>query len=224
MHALIVLAHPEPESYTAALARTAAQALEAAGWTVDLDDLMREGFVGDLTRDDLAPTPGDDLVQIMWVQEDATARDGYAPAVLDQMRRLQAADLVVTVFPFWWFAVPGALKSWIDRVFANGVAYGHDPYDEGPLKGTRALAVVATGGDEAMYGPDGRAGDIRALLNPLLHGTFGYCAMDVLDPFVVFEADGADDAHRAAELERLRTRLAGVASEAPIVTRPLRAQ
>ena len=50
MHALIVLAHPEPASYTAALARTAAEALEAAGWTVDLDDLVREGFAGGLTR------------------------------------------------------------------------------------------------------------------------------------------------------------------------------
>ena len=90
MHALIVLAHPEPGSYTAALARTAAAALEAAGWSVDLDDLVREGFTGGLTRADFAPAPDAELVQLMWAQEEATERDGYAPAVLDQMRRLQA--------------------------------------------------------------------------------------------------------------------------------------
>ena len=224
MHALIVLAHPEPASFTAALARTAAEALEDAGWTVDLDDLVREGFTADLTRDDLAPASDAELVQIMWEQEGATARDGYAVAVLDQMRRLQAADLVVTAFPFWWFSVPGVLKSWIDRVFANGVGYGHDPYVDGPLRGKRALAAVAVGGSADNYGPGGTMGDIHALLNPLLHGTFGYAAMDVLDPFLVYEADGRDDAYRAAELARLQARLAGVADEAPIATRPLRAQ
>ena len=224
MHALIVLAHPEEGSFSAALARTAADALEQAGWTVDLDDLVREGFVGGLTRADLAPVPTDPLVQIMWAQEDATARGGYAPAVLDQMRRLQAADLIVTVFPFWWFGAPGILKDWIDRVWANGIAYGHDAYDDGPLRGTRALAVVAVGGDEAMYGPDGRSGDIRALLNPLLHGTFGYCALDVLEPELVFEADGRDDGVRTRALDALAARMPGIAAEAPIVTSPLRAQ
>jgi NAD(P)H dehydrogenase (quinone) len=206
------------------MARTAAEALEAAGWTVDLDDLVREGFVDDLTREDLKPGSDADLVQIMWEQEAATERDGYAPEVLDQMRRLQAADLVITVFPFWWFSVPGILKSWIDRIFANGVGYGHDPYVEGPLKGKRALAAVAIGGSVDNYGPGGTMGDIHALLNPLLHGTFGYAAMGVLDPFLVYEADGRDDAYRAAELARLRERLAGISDEAPIATAPLKAQ
>lgn len=224
MHALIVLAHPEAASYTAALARTAAEALTEAGWTVDLDDLVREGFSGGLTRADIAPESDAELVQLMWAQEEATTRDGYAPAVLDQMRRLRAADLVVTVFPFWWFSPPGILKDWVDRVWANGVAYGHDAYDDGPLKGTRALAVVAVGGDEAMYGADGRSGDILALLNPLLHGTFGYCAMDVLAPELVFEADGRDDGVRQRGLAALAERMAGIADEAPIPTRPLRAQ
>lgn len=223
MHALIVLAHPEEQSLSAAMARTAATALSAAGWTVDLDDLTREGFRAEAGRGDLT-SPPDGLLQLMYAQEAATANDGYAPDVADQIARLQAADLLITVFPFWWFSPPALMKGWFDRVFANGVAYGHNPYDDGPLKGTRALAAVAVGGDEAMYGPEGRSGDIRALLNPVLHGTFAYCAMDVLDPFLVFEADGRDDAYRVAELERLSERLAGIADEAPIATSPLAAQ
>jgi NAD(P)H dehydrogenase (quinone) len=42
--ALVVLAHPEPSSFAAALARTAAETLLAAGWSVVLVDLYREGF------------------------------------------------------------------------------------------------------------------------------------------------------------------------------------
>ena len=170
MHALIVLAHPEVDSFTSALAQAAATALKAAGWSVDLDDLAREGFCADASRADfMQPTEG--LVQLMYAQESATAAEGYAADVADQIARLQRADLLVTVFPFWWFSMPGLMKSWFDRVFANGIAYGHNPYDEGPLKGMRALAAVAVGGDAEMYGPTGRSGDIHALLNPLLHGT-----------------------------------------------------
>jgi|694.fasta_scaffold108588_2 NAD(P)H dehydrogenase (quinone) len=224
MHALIVLAHPEEHSFSAAMARTAADALTDAGWTVDLDDLAREGFHAEASRDDFAVVPSGGHVQLMYAQEEATATTGYAPAVADQIQRLQAADLLVTVFPFWWFAPPAQLKGWFDRVFANGVGYGHNPYDDGPLKGTRALAVVAIGGDRELYGPSGRGGDIHALLNPVQHGTFGYAAMDVLEPFLVFEADGRDDAYRASELQRLRARLARIADEAPIVTVPLKAQ
>jgi NAD(P)H dehydrogenase (quinone) len=224
MHALIVLAHPEQHSFSAAMARAAADALTAAGWSVDLDDLAREGFHAEASRDDLAVVPTAELVQLMYAQEEATATTGYAPAVADQIRRLQAADLLVTVFPFWWFAPSAQMKGWFDRVFANGVGYGHNPYDDGPLKGKRALAVVAIGGDQEMYGPNGRSGDIHALLNPVQHGTFGYAAMDVMAPFLVFEADGRDDAYRTAELDRLRVRLAGIAAEAPIKTAPLKAQ
>ena len=223
MHALIVLAHPEPESFTAALAHTAADALRTAGWTVELADLAAEGFRPDAGRHDLTHPPEGPL-QLMAAQEQATATGGYAPDVAREIGRLQQCDLLLTVFPFWWFSPPALLKGWFDRVFANGIAYGHDPYDEGPLKGKRALAVVAIGGDEAMYGEAGRAGSIEALLNPLLHGTFRYCAFDVLKPFLVFEADGPENAVRESALRELSARLTSVAGESPIETRPLRQQ
>ena len=223
MHALIVLAHPEVDSFSAALAREAATALAATGWTVDLDDLTREGFHAEAGRGDLRDPPAG-LLQIMRAQKRAAAEGGFAPDVAEQIRRLQQADLLVLVFPFWWFSGPALLKGWFDRVLANGIAYGPDPYVDGPLKGTRALACVAVGADADYYGPDGVAGDIHALLNPILHGTLAYCAMDVLEPFLVFGADGRDDTHRTAELDRVRRRLTVVADESPIRTSPLRAQ
>lgn len=221
MHALIVLAHPEEHSFTAAMAHTAKQCLETAGWTVDLDDLHREGFTGDLARDDLDPVPDEDLVQLMWAQDEASARDGYAPSLLAQMQRLQAADLLIVAFPLWWYAMPGILKSWFDRVFASGVGYGPDAHADGPLRGKRALALVAVGAEAEDYGPEGTMGDIIALLNPLLYGTFDYAAMDVLEPFLAFNAGSRRVEHRAALLDALRERLIGVDSEAPIRPKPL---
>ncbi len=44
MHAHIVLAHPEPQSYNAHLASTARNALEAQGWSVSISDLYQLDF------------------------------------------------------------------------------------------------------------------------------------------------------------------------------------
>jgi NAD(P)H dehydrogenase (quinone) len=222
--ALIVVAHPERESYTAALARTAAETLAADGWNVVFDDLAAEGFRPDAGWHDVLEEPCGPL-QVMAAQARATAGGGFAPDVAREIARLRACDLLITAFPLWWFGPPALLKGWFDRVLAYGVGYSDRPFTEGPLQGKRALAIVTTAGDEAgYYGPEGRAGDLRALLNPVLHGTFAYCAFDVLDPLVVYEADGPDDAVRTRGLAEVRTRLAGIGTEAPIVTRPLRAQ
>jgi hypothetical protein len=44
MHAHIVLAHPEPQSYNAHLASKARDALEAQGWSVSISDLYQLDF------------------------------------------------------------------------------------------------------------------------------------------------------------------------------------
>ena len=54
MHILLVLAHPLAESFAAAVARTARDALEAGGHTVDVLDLYREEFDPRLTASERA--------------------------------------------------------------------------------------------------------------------------------------------------------------------------
>ena len=67
---------------------------------------------------------------------------------------LAAADTVLLGVPMYNFAVPAALKAWIDRVTFPG-AFAHPDTGESLLSGTRVVAVLARGG---AYGPDtGRA-------------------------------------------------------------------
>ncbi len=40
------------------------------------------------------------------------------------MDNLNWCDIVVHIFPFYWFSVPGAHKGWCDRVLAYYYAYG----------------------------------------------------------------------------------------------------
>ncbi|MCY6383685.1 NAD(P)H-dependent oxidoreductase [Hoeflea prorocentri] len=54
-------------------------------------------------------------------------------AVDKQVRALLEADMLILVFPVWWFGFPALLKGWFDRVWAPGIAYDHGE-NAGPIK------------------------------------------------------------------------------------------
>ncbi|RFS82305.1 NAD(P)H oxidoreductase [Actinomadura spongiicola] len=109
-HALLVLTHPRPDSLTAQLAHRVGERLAADGLTVDLLDLHAEGF-------DPRMIPADEPD---WADRDKP----YSAEVRAHARRLDRADVIVVVFPVWWFGLPAILKGWIDRVWNYGFAYG----------------------------------------------------------------------------------------------------
>ena len=111
MKALVVLAHPLPESFAAANARMIIETLEASGHTVDFLDLYAEDFDPRLTAAERA--------SYMTDRYDLSA---IAPVV----ERLRAAEALIQVFPQWWFNLPAMMKGFIDRVFVPGVAFELD--------------------------------------------------------------------------------------------------
>lgn len=91
MHALVVLAHPSPTSFSASLAGQVQRTLADCGHTVDRVDLY-----------------GDD------------DRDREAPAeVATQRQRLAAAAALVLVHPTWWGGQPAILSQWLHHVVAS---------------------------------------------------------------------------------------------------------
>jgi NAD(P)H dehydrogenase (quinone) len=108
---LIVLAHPLGESLNARLAAAIEGEARAAGWDVTLRDLYRDNFDPCLSmaeRSAYYATPPSD-----------------APAV--ERAELSAAEILILVFPTWWFGFPAVLKGWFDRVWAPGTAFDHSP-------------------------------------------------------------------------------------------------
>jgi NAD(P)H dehydrogenase (quinone) len=77
--ALVVLAHPEPTSFAAALARTAVSALDGSGWDVTLLDLYREGFDPVLSERDFTARVIQNRLQPMDEQAHAAAGGTFAP-------------------------------------------------------------------------------------------------------------------------------------------------
>ena len=106
-----ILAHPLADSFAAAIQRTAAKALRAAGHELIETDLYAEGFAPALTVAERAAyfSPGYDV-----------------SAVAPLVDRLRWSQGLVLCFPHWWFDQPAILKGWFDRVWAPGVAFRHD--------------------------------------------------------------------------------------------------
>ena len=50
----------------------------------------------------------------------------------NEIAALQRAEILILVFPTWWFGFPALLKGWFDRVWAPGVAFDH-PVDGGRI-------------------------------------------------------------------------------------------
>jgi NAD(P)H dehydrogenase (quinone) len=132
MTALVVFAHPLRGSLCGRLADVCVEALAAAGHDVELLDLYDRGFDPRLTPAERTAYYAD--------RPEASEVPGHATA-------LAQADVLVFIFPTWWFGPPAMLKGWIDRVFAPGVAFGHAE-DFGPivpkLDRLRHAAVVTT--------------------------------------------------------------------------------
>lgn len=208
---LVVLAHPEPSSFAAALAHTAAGALETAGWDVTLVDLYREGFDPVLSERDFTHRLVAERLQPMDEQAHAAAEGTFAPDLARHIRLFEAADLLLLVSPMWWFSVPAMLKGWIDRVFANGVAYRYPevPAWSGFLGSKRGMLVMTSSYETGSF-REGGVGELDHVLHPLLYGTLAYTGMTVLEPFVAYAADTVDDDTRRGYLAELCTRLASL--------------
>ncbi len=132
MRALVLFAHPCPESFSAALHSAVVQTLEANGWEVDDLDLNKEGFQPVLTEQERRG-----------YHEEP---DNLGP-VADYVERLRAADALVMVFPVWNFGYPAILKGFLDRVFLPGVSFKLvDGKVKPNLTNIRRLAAVTTYG------------------------------------------------------------------------------
>lgn len=106
--ALVLFAHPVPESFGRAVHDTTVQALQDNGWDVDDCDLNAEGFSPVLTEEERRNYHDEDI--------------NVGP-VREYVERLRAADGLFLVFPVWNFGYPAILKGFFDRVFLPGVSF-----------------------------------------------------------------------------------------------------
>src|SRR4051794_38472222 len=172
--ALIVHAHPEPDSFSTAQMAIAAQALRGAGYRVDVLDLYDDAWAPVLARAEFPPVDGPFKPQAEQMR--AVQGGTLDEAVKDHLRRLLAADLLVLSFPLWWFSLPAILKGWIDRVFVMGAVFGgdHGLFGDAALAGKRAMLLFTTGGSSEAFRPGGALGAVDDFLFHIHRGMLGF--------------------------------------------------
>ena len=136
MNHLVILAHPNPQSFSHAIADTVVRRLEAAGHTVRVRDLYALGFSPVLQPADFV-----------------AFKAGQIPAdIAAEQEELRWAEGITVVAPVWWTGLPAILKGYFDRVFSYGFAYAYGPQGKmGLLAGRKVLLFSCHGHPFDVY-------------------------------------------------------------------------
>lgn len=220
--ALIVVAHPDPRSYNAALKDVSVSALGQLGIATDVSDLYAIGFGAVAGRGDMADAAASGPFNLATEQGRAFEAGTLADDIRREQDKVAAADLVIFQFPLWWYSMPAVMKGWVDRVLTYKFAYGvGEWWDAGPFRDKKAMLSITTGTPKGAYMTDGRNGDIDRILWPLEAGVLAICGFQVLPSFVAYGAPWIGDEGRKAQMEALRKRLSEINTTAPKFFHPL---
>ncbi|MEL6998565.1 MAG: NAD(P)H-dependent oxidoreductase [Pseudomonadota bacterium] len=182
MHILTVLDHPNPNSFTHAIAARFGEGAAEAGHTTELADLHAEGF-----------SPAWSMADI-----EADAGAGLPKDVSSEQVRIERCDALCLVFPLFWWGMPAMLKGWVDRVWTYGWAYDDvdDPSRSLQPKRTCVMLVPAGASPQSMA-PHGYPGAMDRIWTT---GTLGYFGMSDARVHLLHGSQGSD-ARRAVLLD-----------------------
>ncbi|MBV7411717.1 NAD(P)H-dependent oxidoreductase [Dermabacteraceae bacterium TAE3-ERU27] len=148
MKILVVQAHPNPDSFTAACAAAYAEASREKGNEVRVIDLAEASF-------------------------DPVLRFGYQKRmpedafITQSQESLLWAEHVSVFFPTWWGTVPSVFSGWVERVFTPGITYRYipgKPFPEKLLTGKTASLVTSSHAPSVLtkYAPTGPVRHVKA--------------------------------------------------------------
>jgi putative NADPH-quinone reductase len=188
MRVVVVVAHPDPESFNHAIAATATASLTSAGHAVTVLDLYADEFRAAMSHDEHQAYHGDrPLVDPM--------TEWHAGIV-------KRAEALVFVYPTWWSTVPAILKGWLERVLVPGVGFVFDEHQRvrRGLTDVRRVVGISTYGSTRLYvkvlNDNGRRTLMRALrLNTAVLTRSTWLAL--------YEVDTSTLARRQAFLQRV---------------------
>jgi NAD(P)H dehydrogenase (quinone) len=159
----VILAHPKPTSFCAAIAQACVGHLRASGQEVVLRDLYALDFDPRLKAEEL-PT-----------------QHGAVPAadVAAERALLKDVKSLIFVYPFWFNAPPAILKGYVDRVLGLGFGYASITGHMEPLLDGVTLTSFSTSGAPEHW--VNSTGALRALMTVFDLHLCGVCGLRLLD-------------------------------------------
>ena len=173
---LIVLGHPNKESFCGALAASYREGAAAAGAEV------RELNIGDLRFEPILRLGYKEIQEL-------------EPDLVAAQDSIKWADHIVWVYPIWWGTMPALLKGFLDRTFLPGFAFKYrenSPWWDKYLAGRSARMIVTMDAppiyDSLMYFGGGRRTMKKAVLE--------FCGIKRVKVSAVGSVKSSDEAKR----------------------------
>jgi NAD(P)H dehydrogenase (quinone) len=190
----VVLAHPDPHSFNAAIAHAYCQAVEAAGQEAILRDLYAMNFDPVLKNGERPDRKEFHL----------------SPDVRAELDILRGTNVVVFIFPIWFGMPPAMLVGYVDRVLGAGttVRQLQERSGEGLLGKGHLCTITTSGASEDWLDAQGQTEALRALSGTYLFRAFAMQSSETLQIGDVVET--ADAAFFEGHLQRVRDRAASI--------------
>ncbi|KAF2167206.1 hypothetical protein M409DRAFT_22635 [Zasmidium cellare ATCC 36951] len=169
MHALVVISHPDRRSYTHQIASSLITGLTSPDNTTippptyEIADLAAENFDPRFTAHDY---------------DVASGAANPHPSILAEQERISRADVLILIFPIYWWSLPALLKGWINRVFHAGWAFRVDYESVSVEKKLTGLKGVFIGVGGITRGTYERRGYWGAMRTEIGQGVFDFCGME----------------------------------------------
>ena len=189
---VVILAHPDPDSFNAAIARAYCAAVHECGQDATIRDLYAMGF-DPLLKNEERPDR-----RSMEVSADVRA----------ELDALSDADVIVLVYPIWFGMPPAILTGYIDRVVGSGVTplQVQHRQAQGPLTGGHMVSITTSGAPGEWLHKQGQIKSLRELATLYLFRAFAMHSADYLHigDIVQNVAEDVIDKHLAEVREKAR--------------------
>lgn len=161
---LVVLAHPDLNSFCASIAHRWQQRALKHHQTCGLRDLYRDGFDPVLRANE---QPG---------------KDGFSPVDenLAECRRLEQLDVLVFVYPIWFGSPPAMLKGYLERVVGSGIAFGSGEQQAKPLAKVRLVQIATSASSKPWLSEKGLPSALHTIYDQYIAEVFGAKRVDRL--------------------------------------------
>ena len=155
---IVILAHPDPQSFNAAVARTYVETITAAGHRAVRRDLYRLGFDPILKNHERPDHRGFEV--------SADVRAEY--------EAIDGAEVYTLIYPLWFGLPPAMLVGYINRIFGAGVTLAEvqGRAAKGVLSGKRLMSIISSGARDIWLDEQGQIEGLRSVLGRYLEHAF----------------------------------------------------
>jgi NAD(P)H dehydrogenase (quinone) len=192
MKTLLIVAHPNPESFNKnGIVETVIAALKEKNHEIVVRDLYELNFNPVLSGSDFG-----------------AFASGTIPTDIQTERDfITWANNIVLVYPVWWIGRPAIMQGYFDRVLGFNFAFTVDENGaRGLLKNEKAIIINTAGTPEFVY--DGWPASKELISRPVAEGVMGYCGISNVRQLTFFGIASSTDEQRATILAEIKSEIA----------------